>query len=201
MLQFVDIESASDELLIPWIELYEIAFPPEERILVAQFLKLLHAKARGEYAESHIQAVVDKDGRFVALLRYDLIRDRKSAYLWYLAVHPDARSGGIGAQCFAHVVSRAEEAGLRALVWEVEMPEHLEDETKRELARRRIAFYRRQGALMLTGIHYIQQVAYQPGTPMHIMVRPIEQVTPQEVFELANRLLGGVEQVGELGLS
>lgn len=200
MLTFVDIREACDELFIPWIELYETSFPPEERILVAQFLTLLKAKERGEYPESHMQAALDGDGKFCALLRYDLVKEREAAYFWYLAVHPEARSGGIGAECFAHVVARATQAGLRALVWEVEVPEHFEDPERRALAQRRIAFYRRQGALMLTGIDYQQQLPNQPAIPLHVMVRPIQPVTPQEVFDLANKLLDGVEQAGELGL-
>lgn len=89
---------------------------------------------------------------------------------------------------------------MRALVWEVESPEHFEDTARREMAERRIGFYRRQGALMLAGTHYMQKLPHQPAVPLHVMVRPIEPVTPQEVFGLAQRLLEGVEQVGELGL-
>lgn len=200
MLRFVDITDANDELFIRWLELYEIAFPPEERILAADFLKLLKEKSQGEWPESYIQAATDEDGRFVALLRYDLVREREAGYFWYLAVHPDARNGGVGAECFAHVVKGATEAGLKAVVFEVEVPKHFEDPTRRELAQRRIGFYRRQGALMLTGIHYMQQLPHQPAIPLHVMVRPIQPVTPQEVFDLAQRLLEGVNQVGELGL-
>ncbi len=200
MLRFVDITSASDDLFIPWIELYETAFPPEERILVSRFLDLLKAKGRGEYPDSHMQAALDEDGEFAALLRFDLIREREAAYLWYLAVHPEARNGGVGSQCFAYVLDRAVEAGMKALVWEVEAPEHIEDPARREPAERRIGFYRRQGALMLTGIHYVQKLPHQPPVPLRVMVRPIQPVTPQDVFQLANNLLEGVNQVGELGL-
>jgi len=199
MLQFVDIKDANDPLFVPWLELYETAFPPEERILASSFLALLQEKSRGEWPESFLQAAVD-DGQFRALLRYDLVKEREAGYLWYLAVHPEARSGGIGAQCFAHVLKRAIDAGMRALIWEVEDPAECDEGARRDQANRRIAFYRRQGALILTGINYIQRIANQPPIKMHITCRPIQQVTPQDVLDLAQRLLEGVNQVGELGL-
>lgn len=200
MLHFVDIKSANDDLFVQWVELYETSFPPEERILVSRFLSLLKEKSEGKWPESFVQAATDDEGKFCALLRFDLIREREAAYFWYLAVHPEARNGGIGAECFAHVLKRATEAGMRALLWEVEVPEHFPDRERQEFARRRIGFYRRQGAQMLTGIDYMQKLPYQPPIPLHVMVRPIQPVTPQDVFDLAQRLLEGVTQAGELGL-
>lgn len=200
MLRFVDITDANDELFTPWLDLYETSFPPEERILISEFLTLIKGKSKDEWPYSYIQAALDEQDSFVALLRYDLGKEPGIAYFWYLAVHPDARGGGIGAECFGEVVRRATEAGLRAVVFEVEVPGHFENPTRQELARRRIGFYKRQGAKLLTGIHYMQQLPHQPAIPLHVMVRPIEPVTPQEVFDMAQRLFDGVTQVGELGL-
>jgi ribosomal protein S18 acetylase RimI-like enzyme len=200
MLRFVDITDANDDLLMPWLDLYETSFPPEEKVLVSSFLQLLKDKAKGEYPDSHMQAVLDDEGRFVALLRFDLINDPGATYLWYIAVHPDARSGGIGSACFQEVVRRATEAGLRAVVFEVEIPDHSADPERQDCARRRIEFYRRMDCLLLTGIHYMQRVTNQPAIPMYTMIRPIEPVTPQEAFEMVTALLDGVTQVGELGL-
>lgn len=199
MLEFHEIELVNDPLLVPWLELYETAFPPEERILVSSFLAVLHEKANGNYPDSHMQAVTD-DERFVALLRYDLVKERGAAYLWYIAVQPDTRGGGIGSACFSEVVRLATEAGLPAVVFEVEIPGETEEPLRRECAARRIEFYRRLGCRTLGGINYIQRIRNQPELPMHIMVRPIREVTPRQVFEMANALLGGVEQTGKLEL-
>lgn len=201
MLKFVEITEANDELLPKWLDLYETAFPPEEKVLVSEFLWLLGEKRDGNRRNSHIQAVLDGDDLFVALLRYDLGKEPGIAYLWYLAVDPEARSGGIGSACFREVVRRAQEAQLRAVVFEVEIPEHFDDMERREYARRRIEFYRRQGALVLSGIRYIQRLPNQPEIPLHIMVRPIDPTTPQDAFEMARLLFDDVTQIGELGLS
>ncbi len=198
MLHFAEITDANDELLQKWLDLYETAFPPEERVLVSSFLWLLNEKRAGNRPHSHIQAVLDETSSFVALLRFDLGKEPGIAYLWYLAVDPEARGGGVGSECFREVVRRAEEAKLRAVVFEVEVPEHFGDPARRENARRRIEFYRRQGAKVLTGIHYIQRISNQPEIPMHILVRPIEAITAGEAFEMARLLFDDVTQIGEL---
>jgi len=200
MLTFVDIGDPTDKLFDAWLDLYQASFPPEERIPASDFVRLLREKAAGTRPNSHIQAVLDQSGEFVALLRYDLGKEPGIAYLWYLAVDPAARGGGIGSECFSEVVRRAEEGRLRAVVFEVEIPEHFDNPERREFARRRIEFYRRQGALVLRGIRYIQQLPGQPPIPLHIMVRPIESVSAQEAFEMARKLFDNVTQVGELEL-
>lgn len=200
-LQFVEITDANDELFQKWLDLYEIAFPPEERVPVSWFLRLIGDKRQGASPNSHIQAVLDGSGCFVGLLRYDLCDQPGVAYLWYIAIVPEARGAGIGAACFNEVVRRASEAGLRAVLFEVEIPDHFDDPNRRDNARRRIEFYRRLGALLLTGTSYIQRVPNQPEIPLHIMVRPIKPVTAREAFEMARLQLDDVTQIGELDLA
>lgn len=200
MLKFIDITDPNDDLFSDWLDLYETSFPPEEKILVSSFLWILKEKAKGTRADSHIQAVLDEQNTVVAALRYDLGKELGIAYGWYIAVHPDARNRGIGAECFNEVIRRASEVGLRAFVFEVEVPEHFDDPEREELARRRIDFYRRQGALLLGGVRYIQQIRNQPAIPLHIMVVPIEPIAPQEALEMAQKLFDNVTQVGELTL-
>ena len=38
---FVPIEDLHDELLLPWLDLYETAFPPTERVLISTILENL----------------------------------------------------------------------------------------------------------------------------------------------------------------
>lgn len=200
MLQFVEISDANDELFQNWIDLYELAFPPEERVPVSWFLRLIGEKRQGLAPNSHIQAVLDESGAFVGLLRYDLGEQPAVGYLWYIAITPNARGAGIGSACFDEVVRRARKSGLRALIFEVEIPEHFDDPDRCENARRRIEFYRRLGAFLLTGIRYVQHVPNQPEVPLHVMVRPIEPINAVEAFEMARLVLEDVTQVGELAL-
>lgn len=199
MLTFVDITDCNDDLLIPWLDLYETSFPPEEKVLVSSFLELLKEKAKGEYPDSYIQAVLDEDARMVAALRFDIVREFGATYFWYMAVDPSVRNRGIGSACFNEVVRHATGAGTRAMVLEVEMQDHSPDP---QMSDRRLGFYRRHGAAMLTEIEYMQSVGpHQPAIPMHIMIRPIESVTPQEAFDMVHSLFGdAIRQVGELGL-
>jgi ribosomal protein S18 acetylase RimI-like enzyme len=199
-LRFVDITDITDDLLPAWLDLYEVSFPPEEKMLVSQFLSLLRDKAKGLREHSHMMAALDSGGKLVGLVRFDDLRDPGVAYLWYLAVDPDARGRGIGSACHEEALRRCREAGARAAVMEVEIPEEASDP---EFARRRIEFYRRHGALALQGVHYLHSVGpHQPEILMHVLLRPFEPVTPQEAFEFARVLLGdeSVTQVGELAL-
>lgn len=199
MLRFVDITDPNDDLFVPWLELYETAFPPEEKVLVSSFLSLLKSKANGDYPDSYIQTVLDEESNVVAALRFDIVHDLRATYFWYMAVDPALRNRGIGSMCFEEVQRRATEANTQVMVLEVEMSGHSPDP---EMSARRIGFYRRHGAKQLTGIDYTQSVGpHQPAIPMHIMIRPIEPITPQEAFNIVRGLFGDtVKQIGELGL-
>lgn len=201
-IRFVEITNIDDDLLLPWLDLYEISFPPEEKVLVSSFLSLLKSKAKGLDENSHMLAALDENNRLVGIMRFDTDPLLGVAYLWYLAAHPDVRGRGIGSICHEEVLRRAREAGVQAAIMEVEIPEEMQDAGHRDFARRRIEFYRRHGALLLGGISYIHSVGpHQPNIPLHIMVCPFKPITPEQVFELARSLFGdGVKQTGELTL-
>lgn len=199
-LTFHEITGLDDGLLPPWLDLYEMAFPPEEKVLISTFLRLLKDKARGEKEHSHMSAVLDEAGALVGLARFDALREPKVAYLWYLAVSPEARGRGLGGRIHDEVLRRCREAGARAAVMEVETPEHSPDP---DFARSRIGFYKRHGAKLMTGIRYIHSAGpHQPEILMNIMIRPFEPVTPEEALHAARVLFGEetVMVVGEVGL-
>ena len=200
-LRFVEITDINDDLLLPWLDLYEISFPPEEKVFVSYFLALLKDKAKGLRADSYMTAAVDGDGALVGLMRFDA-NIEQTAYLWYLAVHPDMQGQGVGSFCHDEVLQRSREAGARAAVMEVEIPEEISDPQHRKRAEMRIEFYKRHGALLLRGIRYIHSVGpHQPEIPLHIMICPFESITPQEAFGMAKWLFGeSLTQVGELRL-
>lgn len=199
-LRFSEITDLNDDLLLPWLDLYEISFPPEEKVFVSYFLALLKDKAKGLHADSHMMAAIDADERLVGLMRFDANLEMRIAYLWYLAVSPDAQGCGIGSACHEEVLKRSREAGARAAVMEVEIPEEIVDLQHRKRAEMRIEFYKRHGALLLHGIRYIHSVGpHQPEIPLYIMVCPFESVTPLEAFDMAKWLFGdSVTQIGDL---
>ena len=142
-LAFVDIDRMDHELLPDWLDLFELSFPPEEKVLISRFLRLLKDKTAGENQDSHMLAAVDENGNVIGIMRFDNDPDTRISYFWYLAVRSGrTRSRGIGSACFAEVLRRATEADMRAIVFEVEIPEEQSDLSHREYAERRIGFYR-----------------------------------------------------------
>ena len=185
-LKFVEVQSMEAPLLVPWCDLYERAFPPEERMLMADILRVVREKACGNAQDSHFLAVTDADGRFVALAYYEVMSRRKTACLWYLAVVPELRSRGIGSTVYRHILRDLRRTGLWGAVFEVEIPEDAHSEEARVFAQRRIELYRRLGARLLTGIRYTQSVgSHQPPIPMHLMVHPFAPLTPEEAYRRA----------------
>ncbi len=190
-MRIVEITGIDDALLLPWLDLYEVSFPPQERVLVSDHLRVLIEKASGRDRDAYLLAAVNEAGDLIGMIRCHLVSECRVAHLWYLAVVPDMRSKGIGAICYNEVRERSRQAGMRAMLFEVDIPELAGSEEAEAPARRRIAFYRRQGAYLLGGIDYMQSIGpHQAPVPMHIMAHPFNAIDPEEAFELARALFG-----------
>ena len=190
-LKFVEISDIADDLLLPWLDLYETSFPPVERVLVSDHLRVLKNKAQGLSRDQYLMGGLDESGNLVAMMRFSLCIEERVALLWYIAVSPDARNLGFGARCYAEVKRIAIEFGARMVIFEVERPEDFADPSLREIAQRRIEFYRRQGAELMLGVSYIMSVGpHQPEIPMHIMVDAYETLSSNEIIEVAESIFG-----------
>ncbi len=216
MISLVEICSPADPLLLPWLDLYETAFPPGERVLVSRVLNVLHEQQRGIHRGTHLLAAVEtenaelesKDAPSSLLTSHffrGLIFDyeppaNQAAFLWYLAVVPGLRGQGLGSWLYGQVLARLDPS-VRAMIFDLEDPCEMHTPQEKDLARRRIAFYRRQGARLLGGIRYLQTVGtHMPPIPLLLMAHPIQEISPQEAFDLAEGEFGGsiLQQVGEL---
>jgi GNAT superfamily N-acetyltransferase len=188
------ITSSSDPLFIPWLDLYETAFPPREKILVSTLLKILQQGSDG----TRLAALLDETEQFAGMMMYQVSQEHRLALLWYFAILPDLRSKGLGGIAYRQLIQNLDPATCKGLFFEVEIP----DEHNREEAERRIAFYRRNGAFVLDGIEYMQYVGWhQPPTPMHIMVHPLVPLTPQEAYDTARLAFEDtMKQTGVLSL-
>ena len=193
-----ELEAVTDDLLLPWLDLFETAFPPPQRVLVSAILSILRDRAPGLGQSHHLLAASEPPGQFVGMAWYELW-PKDVALLGYIAVVPERRGQGIGTRLYREIVKRI---SARVLFLEMEMPEEATSEQERQLALRRIQFYRRHGALRLTGIHYLQMVgSHQPLPPMHLMVHPFEPIDALVAFELAQGVFGDlVCRVGLLAL-
>lgn len=202
-LRFHEILSLGDELYDAFLDLYQISFPLNEQMLVSDHNRVLRGKEEGRSRHQHLLAALDGERVLVGMARYDLIAECRAAVLWYLAVHPDARCKGIGSAFYAEIARRVRLEGpsIRALAFEVQDPEETQSPEERDLAIRRIEFYRRNGAQRLCGIHYTQSVGWQPPVPMHIMVHLWAPTDLEDVFQLSKCLFGNaVQRVKPLSL-
>jgi GNAT superfamily N-acetyltransferase len=199
-LHTTEITDLDDDLLLSWLDLYETAFPPPERMLVSFYLQLLREKRDGLHSDHHLLAVQREDV-FVGLVHYVVVAEHRLAWLWMFAVTPEARNQGVGAAIYADIVRRLP-AGTVAVLIEVERPDLAHTEDERRLAERRIAFYRRQGAQLLEGVHYVQSVGpHQPPLPMLMMIHPLLPLDANAAFELACAVFGDdITQTGALSL-
>jgi GNAT superfamily N-acetyltransferase len=198
-LAFVDIVDCYDAYLLPWLDLYETAFPAPERMLISQILALVVARHRGEETGVRLLAALEAGGELVGMAMYSIAVGKALAWLWYIAVVPQARGKGIGSRIYREVWQRVERLGVKALILEVEIPE---EDNERE-AVRRIQFYRWHGAGLLAGIHYMQRVGWhQAPIPMHVMVHARYPISPEEAFELAQSLFGdAIQRTGTLAFA
>lgn len=205
-ISLVPLTGLDDPRLLPWMALYELSFPPSERLLIATMLQLVTEQARamrhGAPHDEWLLAALD-GAEFVGLVHYRSFPEQRLAALWGLATQPEIRGRGIGAAIYLALWRRLREEGCRALLFEVERPDVTEDAAAREFAARRIGFYRRMGARLLTGVEYLQHIGpHQPPVPMYVMVQPAETCSPAEAFAWAKGLFGdAVWQVGALGLA
>jgi len=200
-LHITEIIDLNDDLLLPWLDLYETAFPPAERMLVSFYLRLLREKRAGLHPDHHLLAV-QREGVFVGLAHYVMVAEQRLAWLWMFAVTPEARNHGNGAAIYGEIVRRLP-VGTVAMLIEVERPDLAQTEAERVLAERRIAFYRRQGARLLEGMYYVQSVGpHQSPLPMLVMLHPLQVLDAETAFRYAQAILGdAIAQTGQLAFT
>jgi ribosomal protein S18 acetylase RimI-like enzyme len=198
-----EITGLEDDLLLSWLDLYETAFPPNEKVLVSHFLALLKMKGKGKATCDYMLAGVDPARKLLGLACYQLMPEAGAAVLWYLAIQAEERSHGLGGEFYDHVIGQIDKTLYRALLLEVEIPAQLKSDEERKRAARRINFYRRHGAYLLEGVDYMQYIGWHsPPTPMHIMVHPLQVLHAPACFALAKAYAGdAVKQSGRLKLT
>lgn len=177
----------SDDPLLPeWLDLYESAFPPDQRVPVEALLSMM---AAGEPTVAML-AVLEEAGRLVGLVIFERAECPPALFLWYLAVIPERRNQGLGARIYRRIIAEYAD-GCTGVVFDVEIPELAADPAVQALRARRIEFYRRLGARLLTGIDYtVQANADYPPARLHVMLHPLEPLDDRTAFELARQVMG-----------
>ena len=97
------------------------------------------------------------------------------ALLEYMAVAPDQRNHGMGAELFRRTVDHASTLGGCKLPVVLEVDSDREASSDRALRTRREQFYRRLGCLRIAGLRYIMPLGGQGSPPeMDLFVYPAE---------------------------
>ncbi len=203
------IASFRDPHLPAVADLWQASFPPAEQIRLGEWVRWLVdlTDAPERCADRELVALLSPDDHSVVGLAYlqVLTADASTpvAVLWYLATRADLRGAGLGAAAYAQVRRRVfGDRRCAALVFEVERADlPLQSAAESALAARRIAWYQRLGARLLSGIGYRQCVGWQPPVPMHVMVDAPTALTPQRALALAQAALGELTVAGELRLT
>lgn len=206
------VTTLADPALPAVLDIYQKSFPLEEQMLVSFFLRCLSEKEHGMAEQYHFVVAEGEErageagGREVlGFAFYELsVESPAAGYLWYLAVAPEQRGGGIGKTLYQHVLTAAAAQDSPALCFEIECDEEAEARAgakAAEFARWRKRWYQRLGARELAGTHYLCGVGWQPAIPMQVMVHPLIPLSPEEALELAREALdSSIEQVGTMAL-
>jgi GNAT superfamily N-acetyltransferase len=97
------------------------------------------------------------------------------ALLEYMAVAPDQRNRGLGAELFRRTVAHAVTPGGRKLPVLLEIDSDREASSDRAIRARRERFYRRLGCLRIAGLHYLMPLAGEGSPPaMDLLVYSAE---------------------------
>ena len=200
-----DVHGLTDPCLLPALKLYEQAFPLYEQMTTSFWIENLRdmpGKAR------HFLAAIDRENdEVVGMAFYEICRSAPAlavARLWYLCTREERRGQGLGSRMYGILISRLFAEGVRAVAFEVERPDAAIDhgDDQAELAARRIQWYRRNGAMLLQNVDYLQYVDNGlPPTPMYLMIHPQAPLSGEEAFRLVTEVLGlKAEAVGPLVL-
>ena len=182
--------SLRDPFLGPWLDLYETAFPFEERVPISHFLEVIAARADNRSTNEELIAVLDEEDRFAGLLELNLNESLRAAGLYYFAVDPARRGQGLGAQIYAGMLQRCRRFGCDLVVFDLEDPADCPTPEAQAFARRRIEFYQRQGAQLLPGVSYrFRREPTSPGAQLLVMAHFLEPAPIEAAFPAAQALL------------
>lgn len=159
-------------LFKPSIEIIRESIAISEQLREEHLLRLL------EGDDYRLYCLVS-EGQVAAAAFVYLPRDEHFGHLDYMAVRSDLRNQGLGATLFQALVDivSQERPGADYLLLEVD-DDRRGDSADQLIARRRIGFYRRLGAKLLTNVHYLFPSHNGPPVPMRLMAYEFHQGKP-----------------------
>lgn len=137
----------SDPLFWPTLELYVESFPRDERGPLAEMAA--YASDSPPPGPWRLEAA-EVAGTLGGLIFYGSFPSLPAGFLIFIAAAPSIRGTGVGR---ALLQRAAEASGPGPLLWECERPELASDPAERAVRLRRLAWFRRQGASLLSKGH------------------------------------------------
>lgn len=160
-----------------WWSIYERSFPQEEREPRDVILRSLEATVGLAFRARRASVTI-------AIATTHLLLHPPAAFLVYLAVDPQHRRSGVGAAMLEFAWSESAERLRKrghdplGLIWEVDPPGMAEDPTEETQRHRRVAFFQRQGGLLLSRPYHQPPVNGTRAVPMRLMMRPAPGLAP-----------------------
>jgi ribosomal protein S18 acetylase RimI-like enzyme len=154
------------------IRIYEDSFPPEERV---SFPALIQGVGAGQR-----QLLTAETGRdllgFATVIGFPALA---VTYLEFLAVAPEQRNRGCGGAMMGFMLRSLSERGFLAIIFEVESDVEI-GASDRDLRRRRIRFYERNGATLIHCAPDYRAPNLNGGDamPMRLMWLPMDPLAP-----------------------
>lgn len=155
-------ELAQDRL---WHEIYEQAFPPNEREPLEVILDSLR-KGVGLAFRAR------QDGATIGLATTHLLLNPAAVFLVYIAMSREHRGSGLGGALFERVTTESEtclrQRGLegQGVVWEVDPPAQATESTERTVREQRMTFFERHGGVVLPRRYF--QPPLDGGAPVEM---------------------------------
>jgi GNAT superfamily N-acetyltransferase len=194
----LELRDPEADLAVQAFHLYETSFPIEERTPTDLLIASIRQVARGERFPgciSHFRIAVE-DNKVIGISIYSYYQKPRIAFLGYLAIQPDLRGRGLGSWLLERTVEQlstdAHALGgksARGMCWEVERPEDSTSPEEQARRERRIDFYKRNGAHVLSQIKFTAPPLAEglPPVPYYLMFMPVpgELIVVDKVLEKA----------------
>jgi hypothetical protein len=157
----------------PWWEIYNEAFPPNEREPSQVIVSTLETGMGQAFAAR-------SNGETIAIATTHLLKNPPAVFLVYLATKKGLRGRGCGGelleQAWKSGCQTLSERGLpvTGLVAEVDAPDECDDTEEKHVRERRIAFFARHGAELLSREYTQPAVDGRTTVPMRLVFRPAQ---------------------------
>ncbi len=180
-----------------WLELYHDSFPVYERMSLTSITDGIDDSDSGRYALAFTDGL--SSTTLLGLAYLIILKNEPVAYLVYLAVNTQMRNRGLGVLIYDALCRYAREAGCNGLYFEVEHPD--DPHMDKEMATRRIGWYLRHGAELITGLDLRQRVSDElPIIQYYIIAHRLADIDDATITSTAMNLFHDAIMTSEPGL-